>query len=110
MPRTHQTRSQQTQCDWYVETLLVVDVQSLLVIGGKIDAGTSTSSSAQLDFDSDIFPLYSLALLNSDTTSHQSLWEYVVFDTVQPCFQNPNEKCKDAETLVSASGGISNES
>ena len=42
-------------------------------------------------------------------TAHQSMWEYVVFDTGQPCFQ-PHDVMVEPEALVSASGGITESS
>lgn len=39
-------------------------------------------------------------------TKHQSLWEYVVFDTGQPCFQTEEDMVGDEDVTISASGGV----
>lgn len=39
-------------------------------------------------------------------TKHQSLWEYVVFDTGQPCFQNGDDAEDEEFVTISASGGV----
>lgn len=39
-------------------------------------------------------------------TEHQSLWEYVVFDTGQPAFVSEAEQSKSENVYVSASGGV----
>ena len=39
-------------------------------------------------------------------TQHQSLWEYVVFDTGQPCFQAIGFLEDDQDVTISASGGV----
>jgi 6-phosphofructokinase 1 len=39
-------------------------------------------------------------------TDHQSLWEYVVFDTGQPSFQKMGDKVYDKAVTISASGGV----
>ena len=40
-------------------------------------------------------------------TNHQSLWEYVVFDTQQPSFASINQDDRDeSEILLTASGGV----
>jgi hypothetical protein len=38
-------------------------------------------------------------------TSHQSMWEYVVFSTGQPSFQT-GEDVQDDDTIITASGGV----
>mmetsp|Transcript_7668 Transcript_7668/g.16695 ORF Transcript_7668/g.16695 Transcript_7668/m.16695 type:complete len:563 (+) Transcript_7668:67-1755(+) len=37
---------------------------------------------------------------------HQSLWEYVVFSTGQPAFQNEDDPRDDEDVITSASGGV----
>lgn len=39
-------------------------------------------------------------------TSHQSLWEYVVFSTGQPSFQTNEDKRDEKDAITTASGGI----
>ena len=39
-------------------------------------------------------------------TAHQSLWEYVVFDTQQPSFVIQNDDRNESEIMVTASGGV----
>ncbi|CAB9522014.1 phosphofructokinase 5, chloroplastic [Seminavis robusta] len=40
-------------------------------------------------------------------TEHQSLWEYVVFDTGQPCFQTESDDVdRRKDITISASGGV----
>ena len=39
-------------------------------------------------------------------TTHQSLWEYVVFDTQQPSFAVETDDRDDSEVLLTASGGV----
>lgn len=39
-------------------------------------------------------------------TDHQSLWEYVVFDTGQPCFNKGGDNMDDKAVTISASGGV----
>lgn len=39
-------------------------------------------------------------------TSHQSLWEYVVFSTGQPSFQTNEDKRDEKDVITTASGGI----
>ena len=39
-------------------------------------------------------------------TKHQSLWEYVVFDTGQPSFQSEEDMEDDELVTISASGGV----
>lgn len=39
-------------------------------------------------------------------TSHQSLWEYVVFSTGQPSFQTNDDRRDDEDVITTASGGV----
>lgn len=39
-------------------------------------------------------------------TAHQSLWEYVVFDTQQPSFTIQEDERDDSEVITTASGGV----
>ena len=39
-------------------------------------------------------------------TSHQSLWEYVVFSTGQPSFQTNKDPRNDEDVITTASGGV----
>jgi 6-phosphofructokinase 1 len=39
-------------------------------------------------------------------TSHQSLWEYVVFSTGQPSFQTNDDRGDDEDVITTASGGV----
>ncbi|KAL9185374.1 hypothetical protein ACHAXT_003151 [Thalassiosira profunda] len=39
-------------------------------------------------------------------TSHQSLWEYVVFSTGQPSFQTEKDPRDDKDVITTASGGV----
>ena len=41
-------------------------------------------------------------------TAHQSLWEYVVFDTQQPSFEIKSDCRADSDIITTASGGIIN--
>ena len=39
-------------------------------------------------------------------TSHQSLWEYVVFSTGQPSFQTNQDGQNEEDVITTASGGV----
>jgi hypothetical protein len=41
-------------------------------------------------------------------TAHQSLWEYVVFDTQQPSFVMKDDCRAESDIITTASGGIIN--